>query len=164
MKRYKAFIYLIIVNLVLSLVFSSCQSQTRIDLPHGFAKYEDESSAFEAVTADAVRLKVHTVRNEPAGSLNVLTNTSQIHFKQIGYKILRDEKITSTSGLTGRLFITSVQTMNGEFRYLAAFFPDEKRIHIVEAAGSKSTFGFYEKDILSKVKTIQPGFFLPGWE
>ena len=46
-------------------------------------------------------------------------------------------------------------TMNGEYRYLASFFPVEDDVLIVEAGGRKDDFAAYEKDLISQIRTLQ---------
>lgn len=140
------------------IILAGCQT-AEIDLPQGFAEYQDSGTDLYAVTPDAVRLSVRTEENNPAGSLNALSDTAKIHFESIGYKILKSESIRSNSGLAGRYFLTSVETMNGSYRYLTAFYlsEDEEDVYIIEAAGSKKEFEKYERDILNKIKTIRSG-------
>lgn len=146
------------LGLVLFLLsLTACQT-ARIDLPDGFALWQNDSNSWHAVSANAIRLRVRTTENKPVGTLAVLTNTTELHFKTIGYTILRNEAVQSDAGLKGRLFVTSVQTMNGDYRYLTAFYIDQDKIHIVEAGGRKDDFLNHEQELIRRIKSLQTGY------
>ncbi|HBS06879.1 MAG TPA: hypothetical protein DEA96_18055 [Leptospiraceae bacterium] len=140
--------------IVLGIFVLSCQGPM-IQAPSGFAVYENNSSAYHLVSPDAVRVRVYKTENQPRGNLSTLTSAVELHFKSLGYEVLRNEAIETNNGLQGRLFITSVMTMNGEYRYLASFFPVEDDVLIVEAGGRKDDFAAYEKDLISQIRTLQ---------
>lgn len=142
-------------GMVLMFTLSACQAP-RMETPAGFAEYEKVSNELQLVSPDAVRIRVYRTRNQPVGSLATLTNAVELHFQSIGYKVLRSESISTDAGLSGRLFVTSVMTMNGEYRYLASFFPMEDEVLVVEAGGRKEDFVPYERDLIAKIKTLQP--------
>ncbi len=148
-----------IIQIVAAVTFflsSSCQI-ARVKAPEAFAEYKDYSESFYAVSPDNVSLYVHSEDNRPAGSLKVLSSAVELHFKSIGYRVLHSESIQTNNGLEGKLFIASVQTMAGEFRYLVAFFPDGESVHIVEASGKKEDFLQYEKELIESVSTLKKG-------
>ncbi|MCB1170035.1 MAG: hypothetical protein KDK25_06865 [Leptospiraceae bacterium] len=145
---------------ILSILFAlsmvaACKTPT-ISTPAGFAVYEGQSSEYNLVSPDAVRIRVYKTKNQPVGSLATLTDAVELHFQSLGYQVLRNENISTNEGLSGRLFITSVMTMNGEYRYLASFFPMEEDVLVVEAGGRKEDFDPYEKEIIAQIKTLKP--------
>lgn len=126
-----------------------------IQAPSGFAEYEGSSGTFQLVSPDAVRVRVYRTDNQPRGNLSTLKSAVELHFESLGYEILRNESIETADGLQGRLFITSVMTMNGEYRYMASFFPVEDDVFIVEAGGRKEDFEPYEKDLIRQIRTLK---------
>ncbi|MCB1165119.1 MAG: hypothetical protein KDK33_03130 [Leptospiraceae bacterium] len=138
----------------LILALGACATP-QIEIPNGFARFEGDSSEYQLVTPDAVRINVYSTPNQPVGTLATLEDSVELHFKSIGYTILKKETIRTDAGLEGRLFLTSVATLNGEYRYLVSFFPDEETIYIVEAGGRKDDFAGYQSDIIAKIKTLK---------
>ncbi len=143
-----------ILMAVLAAVLVNCQGPS-IQAPAGFAVYENNSNAFHLVSPDAVRVRVYRTENQPKGNLSTLTAAVELHFESLGYEVLRNEAIQTNDGVQGRLFITSVMTMNGEYRYLASFFPVEDDVLIVEAGGRREDFEAYEKDLISQIRTLK---------
>ena len=133
------------------LLLAACRT-ARMELPAGFAKYKEEP--FRAVSADAVRLRVRSIPNNPRAALDVIQKTMEQHFKNQGYRILRNEAIENKDGLQGRLFLTSIATLNGSYRYLSVIYPDDERILLLEAAGLKQDFQKHEAALLRKAKTL----------
>ncbi|MCB1174196.1 MAG: hypothetical protein KDK39_11540 [Leptospiraceae bacterium] len=145
--------WLALILLGWTLAVANCQS-VRIPTPNGFAEWQ-HTADYAAASPDAVQLRVRSVENQPKASLEVLSQTARLHFESIGYGIKRSEPIQTVNGLAGYLFVTSVQTMQGEYRYLTAFFPDEDTVKIVEAAGSADAFAKYEGDIILKIRGLE---------
>jgi len=124
-----------------------------MDLPTGFAKYK--GPPFRAVSADAIRLRLRSIENRPRATLDVLQKTIELHFKNQGYTILKNEAIQNTDGLKGRLFLTSIETLNGSYRYLCAFFLDGDQVHLIEAAGLAKDFQSHEAELLAKARSLR---------
>ena len=137
------------------LAFAAQCSTPSIQAPAGFAQYEGRGSEFNLVSPDAVRVRVYKTSNQPKGDLATLTNAMELHFDSLGYEVIKSQSIATNDGLQGRLFVTRVMTMNGEYRYLASFFPAEDDILIVEAGGRKEYFEPYEKDLIAKIRTLK---------
>jgi hypothetical protein len=147
MKSYKIYPFIVLFS-----VLSACKS-AEMEAPAGFAIYKEQSQ-FRATSPDGVALRIRTVKNEPEGSMEVIASAIEIQFKTTGYTISEKGSVKSKEGWDGRYYITSVQTMAGDYRYLVAIFLQDKKIHLVEAGGRKEEFEPYRKEILEKLGTL----------
>ena len=150
--RLKKFSIIIVFFFIAGLI--SCKSRS-IETPSGFAVYK-KKDPYIAISPDSVKIRISEIKNEPYGSLPVLIETMKLHFQQMGYVILSSDSLTSQSGMKGHLVQTKVQTLNGTYRYSNAIFMDgNESIILVETGGPEAMFLQYEKDILSKIKTVK---------
>ncbi len=145
---------MVVLSLLSFFFLSNCRSLI-MEMPSGFAKYQHTGTSFLATSPDGVSLRIRSVKNQPRGTLEVISATAELQFKSTGYTLLQTAPLQSSTGWKGRYYITSVQTMAGDYRYLVAFFLDGEEIHLIEAGGRKEEFMPYEKELVAKLSTVR---------
>ena len=78
-----------------------------------------------------------------------------MHFKEIGYKILKDETVDTSSGLKGQMFLAIGSYSQKDYGYLTAIYVKDKSIYTVEAAGLYKDFKKHEANLLEAIKSFE---------
>lgn len=126
--------------------------------PHGFAVYENRSlfsNEFKAITADGVRYRVRTVKNEPEGDAALWKQTLVKSLEKKGFRILNSSSLQTEQGRSMQVVNSQLSAGGEDYLYLTAFIVDGKRIILVEAGGPKELMSVHEKGLHNSLRALK---------
>jgi hypothetical protein len=140
----------------LFLILPACRTFT-MEAPKDFMVYDKQPEPFRAISAEGVRLKARSIKNEPKGDLALWTEYLEMHLKSKGYLLKEKKEIQNSQGLKG-MYLTSLYQYSGQnFAYLAALYVNKDNIFLIESAGTYPDFEKHRDNIIIALKSFRPG-------
>ena len=119
-------------------LFPGCAMHT-MDIPANFVAVDKsalDGYDVRAVSADGVAVGLRSQSNPKNGSVEFWAEAIQNELTASkGYKLEKEEPLTSASGASGKLLVFSAQQSGADFTYMLAVFVRGDAILIAEAGG-----------------------------
>lgn len=110
-----------------------------VPVPDGFARYDNKSRPFRAVSPDGVLFQVRAAEHKPEATLDFWREALKKRMADAGYTFIADAEV-SAGGVKGYLIELAAPMGTEDSSYWVAVFPDGARLILVEAAGEAGLF------------------------
>ncbi len=144
--------------LVFSLVLASCAT-ARMDVPAGFAHFDKEDDPFVIAAADGfvVKARIAGDTDDLAGNLDLALwqRESDAFLTARGYMPAAKREVKTHDGMKGILTEYTILYNGEEHRYAVALFSDGKRLLVVEAGGTASSFEKHRVKVEQALATVR---------
>jgi hypothetical protein len=122
--------------------------------PDGFSAFR-KHRRYRAASPDGVLFVARTVKHEPEAGVAFWQEAVRERARAAGYRVVADETIT-VGGVDGVRLELQAPLGEEDWTYLLAFFPNGRRVAIVEAAGQVARFDARRSAILAAIDGLQP--------
>ncbi len=145
----------ILIIILSSFYFFSCQTAGTHKIPDGFAAYKGTEN-FRAVSPDGVMFSVRSTKNEPYANLDFWKVALKKHLLDSGYHFIKDSDIKSGSE-DGYFLEVSAPVDNQSYIYATAIFVQKDKITIAESAGTVLNFESKRKAVMDAIYKLRSG-------
>lgn len=114
-------------------------SGVTVPVPDGFARYDNKSRPWRAVSPDGVLMQVRAEEHKPEATLDFWQEALRKRMADAGYTFVAERELTA-GGVKGYLLELAAPMGTEDCSYWVAVFPDGKRLVVVEAAGEAGLF------------------------
>lgn len=143
---------------IICVCFGSCKTaQYSLSTPDGFAKFHKEEQIMKFVSSDGVRIKAHSIRNEPYGDIAMWSDTVRQHLKSNGYHEVLVKQLATPDNVQGKYTEYGIRYNAEDYIYAVALYVDKENIYIVEAGGEKKYYDRKRDSVLDAMRSFRTG-------
>ena len=147
-----------ILSLLLCLLFAGCEtSEYSIKKPEGFAEYKKTGKVYNAISAEGIRLRVYTVKNEPYGNPEMWMESVNIYLKSRGYKRIDKRKISGSGNIKGFYTEYIYRYYGDNYIYSLTIFDKKDNLYLIESGGIDYYYKKRKKSIIGAIKEFKIG-------
>ncbi|HDP79430.1 MAG TPA: hypothetical protein ENN21_01160 [Spirochaetes bacterium] len=145
---------IIIMTFALVAVLCGCETTFTLRQPDGFAVYTRETASYKAITADGVRLRAFSRKNEPRGDAGMWGETVRVSLAERGYRLTSEKALSGRNNMRGKLYEYDYWYNGEDYRYSVGLFVEDDVVYIIEACGEAASYDRRKNDIAAAMNSF----------